>query len=654
MPSDSSLLATTVTKLLTKGTDELDKTLLKSVKGFCKSSDDHVATTMQTTLRLLRRKHSQVRFACVQLADELFMRSALFRKLLVGAMGEVLLLCFGNENDGEELPPPREWSHRLVRLAAACIAKWHAQFGSMYGQLLVAMQTAQPAVARIASGDAASTAADGAQTSTDTAPLSRESRTHGLRLEKYRKLRDGFESLSADVAANLTQLASIIRLSAALDILVPNLEIQQGTDPHTQNQQQQRQQPAMYGEMVREYALGNVSYSLSISVPKSGLVQETPDTQPLFDSIRESVALMDKSHARLVAQWIDTVAKADDPDRRSHESFLKRLIDMKRGMTEALAKARELLKTSPTADKEPKITVELDETVKGMHENNEEEEEEEEEEDEVFVDVEPDATGPPVEPRPVPAAEQPDADRATETEEYILAPNPDEADLLAVAPVVPYGADLDFWDRDEVFFHEVSSHAGLEFHHRFLGDGPSDRLLSEDAIKALRKRRVYASVSGPETIMACRAPLRSGKLCMRRDLVRCPVHGPIIPSSSAAKPASRIPPNRDRFLAISLQASSASRPAAKSRSSRPQQSKRPQSAWELIEGDVAGTLGLQPYGRGRKRETALVDLTKKPNPIRRRLARTSKRLAKRSAGGDGDPDEAELAAKVKDRNLNRW
>ena len=100
---------------------------------------------------------------------------------------------------------------------------------------------------------------------------------------------------------------------------------------------------------------------------------------------------------------------------------------------------------------------------------------------------------------------------------------------MSIAPIVEHDLDLDYWDKTEL---DISS--GLEYNHRFWSAGGADSVkLGGAALEALKKRSVYVEGDGiPNDITPCRAPGPAGgggKLCMRRDLYRCPIHGPIIP-----------------------------------------------------------------------------------------------------------------------------
>lgn len=105
------------------------------------------------------------------------------------------------------------------------------------------------------------------------------------------------------------------------------------------------------------------------------------------------------------------------------------------------------------------------------------------------------------------------------------------AELLEKAPVLPYGAFLDSWgSKSDVPANqrglEMDSHWG-----RFDGDAmiPVERIAEMNVRSSVYK--------APEReITPCRAPLKKGGLCPRRDLHRCPLHGPIIPRDDDGHP----------------------------------------------------------------------------------------------------------------------
>ncbi|KAL2919819.1 hypothetical protein HK105_200736 [Polyrhizophydium stewartii] len=670
MQSGDAGLSQTISRLLTNGTDELNGRLLKEVKSSCKADAANVETAFKTVMKNMRRKHSQVRFACVQLCDQLFERSAVFRRLLVGGLGDFLELAIGKAAAGGDVGAAESTAAAAGDPALRSLfpAAFHCAPPAPGEQHGPSEQPAPPSLAA-------------------TREVPAKARIKELRLDKYRKLREQFDDQSAGVVENLTKLRK------CMDIMVPDFEQDAAgcSACADAGHVQPRARPAdLYQDFVQSYGLGNLSYTLEITLSTDGLITETPETEPLFDTLRECTALLEK-HMPQISLWIESITKADDPDKRAHEMFLKRVIDIKRSADDALSMARDLLRRSKREKRyedpeqagkaqsqpQPEDGFDFGAARFGGCDDEVGNQDDDDDDEEVFFEVAPanDAsqTAPPggqpcsdgdapVERAKPTTPEQHGESEAAAREKEPASPQQDDGDddddvkpnrshldpetakLLDQAPIVPYDDDLYFWDKSNITFSSISAHAGLDFHHRFLGDGPSDRTISDEALSGLRRRRVYLSSKLPTEIRPCRAPLPNGMLCPRRDLERCPVHGVIVERDETGTPLSttdgEAAGSSDQLL-----------PRSTARSRRDDRPAAAVQAWELIEGDVGRAHSLAPTRR--KRASALVDIKKPGNQTIQRISKRIKKLTKGSAHS-GDPDETEIEAKVRDRNLNRW
>lgn len=250
-----------------------------------------------------------------------------------------------------------------------------------------------------------------------------------------------------------------------------------------------------------------------------------------------------------------------------------------------------------------------------------------------------------------------------------------KTDLLARAPVVPWDDDLAVWDKKEIQFNT----SGLEYSHRFLGVGDGSNLVSDATLERMKMRTRIYSPEIPQVIKACRFPMSNGRLCMRRDLVRCPYHGKVVPRDELGQ--IQLPPGEggfvreaDKALDDEEEAELMERAvrAAGSGSGAPTSSSssrifKDSSTWEDIEDDVHQALGLEKIepkrkrgqggnnGQGKKKTkppSALVNITKPPDSSRVRLLR---HVAKRGTRDAVAQDrELEKSAQTRDSRLNRW
>lgn len=123
--------------------------------------------------------------------------------------------------------------------------------------------------------------------------------------------------------------------------------------------------------------------------------------------------------------------------------------------------------------------------------------------------------------------------------------------LLEVAPKLPFDVDLYHWEDENVaaptMFCVKPDGA------RFWSATSTDELEEipvPDGAAALRTRVIEFTGKYEPVKWACRAPLPSGKLCPRRDRLKCPFHGPIVPRDDKGQrtdgqPESKLEANTD-------------------------------------------------------------------------------------------------------------
>ncbi|KAK7849439.1 uv-stimulated scaffold protein a like protein [Quercus suber] len=127
-----------VLSLIEKATNstaaEVDPRLLKAIKSVVRYSDTELQLAANTLLDLMKRDHSQVRYLTLLIIDELFMRSKLFRSILVDNLDQLLSLSVGFRRT-LPLPAPSAVASILRSKAIEFLEKWNSSFGIHYRQL---------------------------------------------------------------------------------------------------------------------------------------------------------------------------------------------------------------------------------------------------------------------------------------------------------------------------------------------------------------------------------------------------------------------------------------------------------------------------------------------------------------------------------------
>ncbi|KAG2183361.1 hypothetical protein INT43_006367, partial [Umbelopsis isabellina] len=476
---------------------------------------------------------------------------------------------------------------------------------------------------------------------------------------------------------------------SCFEILVPKLDDGLSLEEHDGDiQKNKSSKPGdTYKDNILSHGLGSSRYTIEIDLSERNMmddVKESEENEIIFEKLRESYKIMQHKHLSKINGWLSNLVKID-ADPGAKDDLLKRIINLKNDIKEAARKSN-LLGIDLQVEQE---------AAKNDSDDDDDFGDADFEEVEVpdFEDVSHEAEAsnarpfleakklPPIQ-RVFPLAHEPqmseDATYALPSQKRLelssrqresspqAGKGKEKADvkrdeLLKIAPVVEscffgfqWGDDLYYWDKQDVQFNQ----SGLEYHHRFLGDGEGANTLSEETLNALKMRAVYYKPEWPKKLKACRAPLKNGSLCPRRDLVTCPFHGLIIPRDELGRPVDpktktpvvegdtyeneSVDEGKDEAV---FSAVGASQPAL----------------WEELSNDVMMQQGIAPIEsnkRGQKRKkksttpSALIDVRKKPETRMDRLQRRiedprMKKIVEESLDYDRD-------MKLRDKKANSW
>jgi len=116
---------------------KLDEEKINKIKSLCKTSSDVVEYVFKLIWNnYLNKFNSNTRYLCVEILDELFMRSAILRSKLLDNMNEYMVLTMGTEKS-IPLPKPINISFLLKELALVKFKKWYDKFSPVYRTLRI-------------------------------------------------------------------------------------------------------------------------------------------------------------------------------------------------------------------------------------------------------------------------------------------------------------------------------------------------------------------------------------------------------------------------------------------------------------------------------------------------------------------------------------
>ncbi|KAF7732384.1 hypothetical protein EC973_005280 [Apophysomyces ossiformis] len=656
-------LITTITET---GEWILDTAKLKSIKRICKQSDTNVDIAFDLIVAQLKKQHSQIRYSSLQLIESLFQRSHRFRILLTEEFPLLLQLTVGIHQ--KKLPPPTQVADKLRQYAITLTKEWLTKFGDTYRPIGIGYDYLNQRGLLVHSTSLQ------AIHEHDNDQSGRQTRMKIIQEQRFSRIKTDMDEHLDLIQENLRnmRLEDLMDMSGQntyFEMLVPKNIPNAGEDIDFEalisGKGDQGVVETDYKERIMSHGLASNRYNITIELSENSMmdeVEETEENKIIYEQLRETYKLLETKHVQQVNGWINTLIKLDRTDKSERESMVKQLIDVKGEMTETLRKANLLGITLPSEDK-PRQTDDQ------INEDNDEYS------DELFEDIEiPDLA------EPAPESVQDDSKPSTTISSVHLPPSqrifplayepamvedvtysgglaipsnldstkklkakgkekedPVREEHLRIAPVVEWGDDLYYWDKKNVQFNT----SGIERSHRFMGVGEGTQEMPEHLLENLRKRTTFYRSEQPKELPACKAPLRSGGLCPRRDLVQCPFHGKIIPRDDFGQPLDLSFSQEDRIAGSSSTGSSNSAHAL----------------WQEIEKDVMAQAGQKHISkdakqRKKRKATALIDVRKKKETSYTRLQKKLndpkiKQLVEAAA-------EHEQSIKLRDQQVSRW
>ena len=448
----------------------------------------------------------QVRYLALQIIDELFMRSKLFRTLTVENLEQLMSLSVGFRRN-LPLPAPPSVASLLRTKAIEFLEKWNVSFGLHYRQLRLGYDylkntlklkfpNIQANVERIRQER-----------------REREMRSKEILLNKYESLKEKFSSIKGDI------LSTMDEIDGCLDILHSKQELE--SDDILDDEELDDFRSLELQQLRRE------------ALNEGEKVYESSDNKVVFDALRELYKLLVTKHLVSIQEWVSVLVRVEVADNRFRDSTLKEFIDIQNRVKSVKKRCEEAGCSFLNSSK-------LEEEEDFWEEGN-------------VVSIESPSSAPDNKkkhPDVASTSQITSSDKlgsyakeskSSNTDSLLHGGNQSESNplrskLLTKAPVVRWGSHLDSWGSNRVF---MANQRGLDLESHW-GRVDDDAVIPSDIISELSVPAMPYEEKQIE-IQPCRAPLRKGGLCRRRDMKICPFHGPIIPRDDEGKPLSASP-----------------------------------------------------------------------------------------------------------------
>uniref|UniRef100_F6RZ45 UV-stimulated scaffold protein A n=1 Tax=Ciona intestinalis TaxID=7719 RepID=F6RZ45_CIOIN len=497
---------------------------LKRLKQICKKNNDFVKHAFHLLKLQLKEEHAEVRYSTFQIIGELFVRSHLFRTLLLDQFQEFMDLTM--ETDFENpLPPPKQVAEKLKLESLAAVKEWNAKYGVAYKKLQLGFDFLK-GVKKINFDRPQPVPAQVQQVA--EVQLSRKKIIAGQRLDKLEK----------EMEKTMWEVVNCsVEIKSCLDLLIPtfnndeNNKEPENTDSVT---------PRDTGLFDRDYKI-----ELNLNEVSSVKVMETTDNVPILERAKDCHRSANRLFIPRVKRWLATAVKYGAP-----QETVKQLIDIKLELERTVEKYKEvhLLKDS-TADGSDSDCDDFEEVPTAQ----------------CFVEPLPILQPQPSTSHKQTSNKEDDTTTKKKPLNKIMKKIKSEPgvkkdaakSLLEGAPVVPYGRDLLVWDKEKMdeLRETVKMGTAQEYDvgHRFwTGTSASegDSGISDAALNSITSRTIEFSGDFKPVTRSCKAPLPNGKLCPRQDRYKCPFHGKIIDRDACGVPVGGNPDQPSTSAAV--------------------------------------------------------------------------------------------------------
>lgn len=457
------------------------------------------------------------------------MRSKLFRALLVDNLDELLSLSIGFRRS-LPLPAPPAVASVLRSKAIEFLEKWNNSFGVHYRQLRLGYDYLKNTL-RLQFPNI-----QGNAERIQRERRERERKSKEFLLNRFEFLRQHSSTIKGEIQSTVDEIGE------CLDILNSKGEF--------------ILDDVLDDEEVEEYRPSELRQMRLDAIKEGEKVHENSDNRVVFDTLRELYKLLVTKHLLTIQEWTSVLVRVEVTDNRFRDSILKEFIDLRNCLKSVQKKCEEAgCSLSNTSKHEEEEDFWEEGNVLAVNVSSNAPDNKKKHLDVASTSHE--VNDGSLSSRNLDVAstshEVNDGSLSSRNKEYdglntqtqAHGGNKVESDsprskLLAEAPVIKWSSHLDDWGSNRTF---MANQRGLELDNHW-GRVDSDAIIPADKVAELNVHATLYEEKQVE-IQPCRAPLRKGGLCQRKDMKICPFHGPIVPRDDDGKPLN-LSPSEDK------------------------------------------------------------------------------------------------------------
>uniref|UniRef100_A0A0K8T5M2 UV-stimulated scaffold protein A C-terminal domain-containing protein n=1 Tax=Lygus hesperus TaxID=30085 RepID=A0A0K8T5M2_LYGHE len=512
-------------KLLEGMTHSGSKTLcqreLEALFSLLESDERFIDAAFGLLKGYLKKEHSEVRFSTVQIYNELFLKYDTIREKVLERLDKFFRYALGLKC---RIPPPDAAAQALVPLAIGVFDLWHTRFGSNCMKL----RNGYNLLKNVHNVDFS--------TKSFVDPKERkekeENRKRLLKINKERLKNSNkqMEELKPEIEASLTSLDS------CFELLLPSDDLLQTES--TEGPSNEETDMRLYG------VVNSRDFNIEINLDDKVEIVEDDENSPILEAANDSFKIINNSFLPKVTAWVELITIAE-----GERELLKTALYLKDRLDAVVAKYNRLqiVKPPPRKQEDEYDEVTSDSDLEEVPEFKPDRRTVTREEIGFLSErldllkakrsKDGECSNVKREKEKLPESEVPSSElEETEKTSEKIKTKDRKAQLLEVAPKLPYDIDLYHWEDEKLptpTLVPVNTEGG-----RFWGASISEEI-GEVALpggsESLRSRVIEFTGKFEPVTRACRAPLPSGKLCPRHDRRKCPLHGVIVDRDEEGK-----------------------------------------------------------------------------------------------------------------------
>ncbi|XVF33163.1 hypothetical protein REPUB_Repub17cG0144700 [Reevesia pubescens] len=261
---------------------EVDLRFLKAIKLVVRFSDSELRIAANELMDLMKRDHSRVRYLTLLIIDEFFMRSKLFRTLLVENLDQLLALNVGFRRN-MLIPAPPTIASTLRSKAIEFLEKWNASFGIHYRQLRLRFDYLKNTL-RFQFPNLQENAAR-----RERERRERERRTQEILQNKFETLKTNFSSVKEEIQSTVDEIRECLDIVHSKEeiVLLGLLDDEDFVEFHSSELRQIRLDSLKEGEKVHENSDNKVVFDALRVLSRDSMLKELIDIRNRLLSVKK-------------------------------------------------------------------------------------------------------------------------------------------------------------------------------------------------------------------------------------------------------------------------------------------------------------------------------------------------------------------------------